>query len=62
MSMWKHGSPVGTAAVIGGKYQSKVTRLCDSTFETKVTIVYDSFFYKTIFYSLLSFIVITNHS
>ena len=33
---------------LGGKYQSKIIRPCDWNFETKVIIVYDSFFRKPI--------------
>ena len=45
-----------------GKYRPKMIRPCDWTFETKVIIVYGSVLKKIHFYSLLSFIVVTNHS
>ena len=45
-----------------GKYQPKIIRPCDLTFETKVVIVYDSPFTKPISDSLSSFIVVTNRS
>ena len=65
-SYWIHRASVETPR---GKYQPKMTRVCDWPFRTKSIIVCDSFFIiKSLFvirsniYRPLSFMVITNHS